>query len=262
MKQELVAEKKLLEDVYLKSKNRDGGTSDSGVFKDVSTDLINTHKINLSYKTMLAYYNSVVLEKEEYKSIKKSSLDALSLYLDCRDYNEYKEKNGFFRNQSANNDISVKIGNGIDAIADSVNSIIIKITHAPTFKFSEIVNKNNAMGAGFIGLFLTAGSFAHFNGYFQKKDHMYWNGEEYRLTVAADLNPKHDVIPLDSVRFKYFRKITRPDTLDIDNGMENVWYSKYQNKVEFFTMDGVNPDNQKELKPVSERIILKYASEK
>jgi RNAse (barnase) inhibitor barstar len=262
MKQELLAEKKLLEDVFLKSKNRDGGTSESGVFKDVSTDLLNTHRINLSYRTLLAYYKSLVSEEIEYRPIKKSSLDAMSLYLEFKDYNEYKEQNGFYREQSANNDISVKIGNGIDAIADTVNSIIIKITHAPTFKFSEIINKNNAMGAGFFGLFLAAGSVAHFNGYFQKKDHMYWNGEEYRLTVAADLNPKHDVIPLDTVRLKYFRKITRPDTLDIDNGMDNVWYSKYQNKVEFFTMDGVNPDNQKELKPVSERIILKYASEK
>lgn len=262
MIQELLAEKKLLEDVYLRSKNRDGGTSASGVFKDVSTDLLNTHRINLSYRTMLAYYKSLVLEEDEYKPIKKSSLDALSLYLNYSDYNEYKKKNGFFREQFPNNDISVKIGNGIDAIADTVNSIIIKITHSPTFKFSEIINKNNAMGAGFFGLILTAGSFAHFNGYFQKKDHMYWNGKGYQLTAATDMNPKHDVIPLDTVRLKYFKKITRPDTLNIDNGMDRVWYSKYQNKVEFFTMDGVNPDNQKELKPVSERIILKYASEK
>ncbi|MDN5478997.1 MAG: hypothetical protein L0G39_18895 [Chryseobacterium sp.] len=260
MNQELLPEKKLLEDVYLKAKNLDRATSDSGVFKDVSTDLINTHKINLSYKTMLGYYESLVLEKKEYKSIKKSSLDALSKYLGYQDYVHYKEKNGFFSEQSSNNDISVRIGNGIDAFTESINSIIIKITHAPTFKFSEMLNKNNAMGFGVFGLFLTAGSFAHFNGYLQKKDHMYWNGVEYRLTFKTDLNPKHTVIPLDTVKFKYFRKITRPDTLDIVNGLNNVWYSKYQNKVEFFTMDGVNPDNHKALKPVTERIIQIHAN--
>lgn len=89
---------------------------------------------------------------------------------------------------------------------------------------------------------------------------MYWNGVEYRLTFKTDLNPKHTVIPLDTVKFKYFRKITRPDTLDIVNGLNNVWYSKYQNKVEFFTMDGVNPDNHKALKPVTERIIQIHAN--
>lgn len=261
MEQHLLAEKKLLEDVYLKSKNRDGGNSHSRIFKDVSIDLLNTHRINLSYRTMLDYYKSLVLEEIKYKPIKKISLDNMSLYLEFKNFNEYKDRNGFFREQSSNNDISVKIGNGIDSFAESVNSIIIKIIHTPIFKFSDIVNKNNAMGAGFFGLFLAVGSFAHFNGYFQKKDRMYWNGTEYRLTTALDLNPKHDVILLDTIKFKYFKKITRPDTLDIDNGLDNVWYSKYQNKVEFFTMDGKNPDNQKELRPVSERIILKYAGE-
>lgn len=258
MKQELLTEKKLLEDVYLKAKNMDGATSDSGVFKDVSTDLINTHKINLSYKTMLSYYESLVLEKKEYKPIKKPSLDALSKYLNYENYNQYKEKNGFFRKQSSDNDISVMIGNGVDAIADSVNSIIIKIFHTPTFNFSEMFTKNNAMGAGFLGLFLAVGSFVHFKGYFQKKDHMYWNGTEYRLTTAVDLNPKHEVLVLDSVKLKYFKKITRTDTLSIDDAYE-VYYSKFQNKVDFFTVDGVNPENKKNLKPATPLIIGKYA---
>lgn len=258
MNKELLAEKKLLEDVYLKSKNKDGGISDSGVFKDVSIDLLNTHRINLSYRTMLAYYKSLVLEEIEYKPIKKISLDNMSLYLEFKNFNDYKERNGFFREQSSNNDISVKIGNGIDAIADTVNSIIIKITHAPTFKFSEIVNKNNAIGAGFFGLFLAAGSFAHFNGYFQKKDHMYWDGTEYRLTTANDLNPKHDVIVLDTVKFKYFKRITRKDTLSIKDAYE-VYYSKFQNQVDFFTTNGINPENSKGLKPATAHIIGKYA---
>ena len=115
------------------------------------------------------------------------------------------------------------------------------------------------MGLGFLGLFLTAGSFVHFNGNFQKKDHMYWDETEYRLTTATDFNPKHKVMVLDTIKFKYFKKITRPDTLYVYNAMNNVWYSKCQNVIEFFTMDGANPKNDKDLRPVSEYILEKYA---
>ncbi|WP_312078869.1 hypothetical protein [Chryseobacterium sp.] len=93
------------------------------------------------------------------------------------------------------------------------------------------------------------------------KNHMYWNGNQYILTTIHDQDPSHDVIPAKSVLVNYFKKITRTDTLTIQNAVGKTWYSKHQNKVEFFTMDGVNPENGKELHPSTEHMIEKYAGE-
>ena len=49
----------------------------------------------------------------------------------------------------------------------------------------------------------------------------------------------------------------RLDTITRDN-YESLWYSKYRNKVEFFTADGINPENGKALNKVSKRIFEKY----
>ncbi|KQS92993.1 hypothetical protein [Chryseobacterium sp. Leaf394] len=95
----------------------------------------------------------------------------------------------------------------------------------------------------------------------ESKNHMYWNGYRYVLTFIDDKNPSHNVVPADDVLVNYFQKIKRPDTLNPNNGIGKTWYSKHQNKVEFFTMDGKNPENHKELRPATEHILLKYAGE-
>lgn len=95
----------------------------------------------------------------------------------------------------------------------------------------------------------------------ESKNHMYWNGYRYVLTFINDKNPSHNVVPADDVMVNYFQKIKRPDTLSPNNGIGKTWYSKHQNKVEFFTMDGKNPDNHKELRPATEHILVKYAGE-
>jgi hypothetical protein len=58
---------------------------------------------------------------------------------------------------------------------------------------------------------------------------------------------------------KLLKKITRPDTLTVENALGKVWYDKSNNKVEFFTHYGKHPENGKALKDVSETILEKYA---
>ena len=43
------------------------------------------------------------------------------------------------------------------------------------------------------------------------------------------------------------------------NALGKTWYSKYNSEVEFFTDDGVDPDNGRELRKTSSLIIYKYA---
>lgn len=122
--------------------------------------------------------------------------------------------------------------------------------------------QKNGMGIGALVLTLVAG-LAYGGGVdvFKSPKCMYWDGNEYKVTSCNDMNPKHKLIPIDTVRLKYFKKITRPDTLTVENGLGNSWYTKYDNEVEFFTMDGINPDNGKSLRDATEHMITKYAGE-
>ncbi|RTZ50229.1 hypothetical protein EJ377_10045 [Chryseobacterium arthrosphaerae] len=90
---------------------------------------------------------------------------------------------------------------------------------------------------------------------------MYWDGTEYKITFCEDKNPHRKVIPIDTIKLKYFKKITRPDTLTVKNALGKAWYSKSDNVVEFFTMDGVNPDNGKDLDIASKHMLTKYAGD-
>ncbi|WP_312767174.1 hypothetical protein [Epilithonimonas sp.] len=87
--------------------------------------------------------------------------------------------------------------------------------------------------------------------------YMYWNGERFVATAEADLGGQFEVFPMNEPQFKYFRKITCPDTITIKS-LKKVWYSKKDNLVEFFTADGKNPENDKELHPLTAHILNKY----
>ena len=87
--------------------------------------------------------------------------------------------------------------------------------------------------------------------------YMYWNGENFLATENASLGSQINVVPMNDEKLKYFRKITTPDTIT-ERSLDKVWYSKHQNVVEFFTADGVNPENGKELKILSQHMFEKY----
>lgn len=92
----------------------------------------------------------------------------------------------------------------------------------------------------------------------EKLEHyMYWNGERFVATAEANLGGQFEVFPMNELQFKYFKKITCPDTITIKS-LKRVWYSKKDNLVEFFTADGKNPENDKELHPLTIYILNKY----
>ncbi|KFF74067.1 hypothetical protein HX13_16450 [Chryseobacterium sp. P1-3] len=88
---------------------------------------------------------------------------------------------------------------------------------------------------------------------------MYWNGERYIGTDSSYIRPGIDIVAMDAHKLLHFRKIMRKDTLTELNALGKTWYSKYNNEVEFFTDDGVDPDNGRELRKTSPVIIFKYA---
>lgn len=82
---------------------------------------------------------------------------------------------------------------------------------------------------------------------------MFWSGKEY-IPAHCSETP-NGLIALDMKLVNNFKKITMPDTI---TSIKNVWYSKHQNVVVFFTADGVNPENGKDVRPVTTYIFEKY----
>lgn len=134
---------------------------------------------------------------------------------------------------------------------------MVEIKNAPIFNIPPLAK--NGMGIGVVILTLFAGLV--YKGVFNKYECMYWDGAQYKLASCNDRNPKHHLVPIDTVKYKYFKKVTRPDTLTIENAFGNSWYSKSNNVVEFFTMDGINPDNGKPLDDATEYMLTKYAGD-
>lgn len=259
MAKNLQEKKKLLQEVYAKAEKDGSGTSVSGILKYLQVILLRDFKVNLNYRTMLGYYQSIVdLDKDA--TIKPATLDLFSKYLGFNDFKHYREERKVhFVNNTEDTEVNVTVNKG-NSLSDKMSNIMIVIKNQPIFNIPQMAK--NGMGIGAIILILFA-SFSSGKGGLEIFDEenkcMYWDGYEYKLTSCNDKNPKHQLIPVDTVKLKYFKKITRPDTLTVENGLGSSWYTKYDNVVEFFTMDGVNPDNGRELRKTSSFIIYKYA---
>jgi len=254
--------KQLVQEVFDKAKKEAGKSTKNGLSEYLVIRLEEKVRFSISERTLIRYYDTYVINstKKDEIEIDSHTLDKLSQYLGYQCFERFINRNEFILDGVDAVNVHRPLGFSQDLTKIAEGGLHINIQNI--IRLPDFIKNNKGMSVGIMGALIATGSFAHFEGYFQKKDHMYWNGVEYRLTTAQDRNPKHAVIPLDTVQFKYFKKITRPDTLDLDNGMNKVWYSKYRNKVEFFTMDGTNPDNNKELKSVSQGILEKYAGKK
>ena len=98
---------------------------------------------------------------------------------------------------------------------------------------------------------------------FIKKRCMQWSDNHYEIVncdkpIEGNLN---DVIQRDDNLIN-FRKIEVYDTTICfkPNRESIVWYSKTDNKVDFFNTDGKHPISKKPLKPVTQHIIDKYGT--
>lgn len=91
---------------------------------------------------------------------------------------------------------------------------------------------------------------------------MYWTGTEYKAVDCDAQIPNTQILALNQHKLDHFKKITLPDTMTF-NSLTRVWYSKINNKVEFFTSKGEHPViTEKVLKPVTIHILGKYGNNK
>ena len=231
-------------------------TSFSGILKDLERTLKDDYQAVVNYKTFENYYKSIV-EKDEDYNIKRITLDDLSRYLE---YDNFR-------------DFCLDWKTIEYTITQTLSKIVINITNKPVFTMPEFLTKQGNLGI--IGVILCGGLIVGSKMYKADetisvkpienglgilavtKQCMYWNGKEY---VPEDCGqPKDDLIAIDPKKIANFKKITKPDTI---SSVRGIWYSKYQNEVEFFTADGINPENGKSLNPLTDHILYKYTNQK
>ncbi|SHH11604.1 hypothetical protein SAMN05421866_2184 [Chryseobacterium oranimense] len=205
-------------------------------------------------RTFVRYHKRLIKENKDYE-IDEITLDQLSWYVGYENFEKFCE-NATIEKNTGETKIELKIDQDEDSISERLSRIIINITNQPIFNVPQLAK--NGMGIGVMVLTLAFG-LAYQGGGWGEDKYMYWNGEEYVGTSDANANPNSEVVAMDKNIFNHFKKITRPDTLTVENAVGKAWYSKYNNKVEFFTMDGKNPENGKELKRVSEHMVDFYA---
>ena len=276
--------KKLIEDVFEKASNETTEKSFSGILKSLETNLWEDFKIKLSYKSFETYYNILVQNNDDY-NIKTITLDDLSTYLGYSNFREYcaewkivehtvkesiskvviqvinkpfvklpeylaKQSNlgivgvllfaGFLGNKYLINNedkTTAKTFATNKKLAQTEIAIEKEPSHSTTIKILVPSNENSEK----INM--------------KENQCMYWDGQKY---IPENCNSTQQrMVALDMKLVDNFKKITTPDTIT-EKSIQKIWYSKSNNKIEFFTSDGENPENGKELKHVTKYIWTKY----
>lgn len=213
-------------------------------------------------RTFVRYYTNLV-EKNIDQDIDGITLNQLSKYVGYKDYDDFCKSSTFTKSISDSTTVKVSINDDEESISEKISKIFITVTNNPSFTIPEFLTKQSNLGI--IGVILCGGLVVG-NQIFKPEEEvlgivphlkqcMYWNGNEY---VPEDCgHTKKNLIAIDSQKVANFKRITRPDTI---SSVNNIWYSKHQNEVEFFTDNGTNPENGSDLRPLTEYILDKYGS--
>lgn len=125
------------------------------------------------------------------------------------------------------------------------------------------LSKNNLIRKVGIGSLVVLSFFGVKNTFFKEKECMQWQEDHYvRVECKSQKlgfsNYSEAVIPYDEIEFQR-KKITVCDTTTfVRNEKPIIWYSKKNNVVDFFNMNGENPENGADLRKVTTHIIKTY----
>lgn len=232
----------------------------------------------ISDRTLSRYYDAFIDEIRDEIEVEDFMLDRFSEYVGFKNFTDFSR--AFVKKEHDANKTTVKISVDHDgeSLTEKLSNIIINITNEQNFKMPEFMKQNGfgIVELTIVGLLLT-GNFMYsnptkkqeiqeksplfnfFGGAEPEKKCMYWDEVEYKLSDCENDKPNIDLKPVNINLLKYFKKITRKDTLTVENAAGKTWYSKYNGVVEFFTIDGEDPDNGRELRTSTPYIIEKYA---
>jgi len=263
--------KLLINEVFKQGEKESGKNAKSGIAAYLWSYFDDHFPPSISDKTFIRYYDSFIRDGKEI-NIDSDTLNKMSQYIGYKDFSDFSRT--FVKTEEDANKTTVKISvdENDTSLTDKIINIII--TNEQYFKMPEFMKQNGfgIVEVAFVLLLLTGNytfskqqnkenpSVLSLLGESKKeKKCMYWDKVEYKITECEDDRPNLDLTPADDYLIKYFKKITRKDTLTVENAVGKTWYSKYNGVVEFFTLDGEDPDNGRELRASTAYIIEKYA---
>jgi len=235
-------------------------------------------KFEITDKSFARYYDAYILEKGGEIQIQQDRLDKMSEYVGYKDFKDFS-RTFVKKDETANKTtIKIKVDEDEEALSERFSKLNINITNEQHFKMPEFM-KQNGLGIMEITLLicLVTGNVVFSNNKKLNngslfplalmsnmesgidKKYMYWNGEKYIGTDSSYIRPGLDIVAMNEHLFQHFKKITRKDTLTEANALGRTWYSKFYGNVEFFTDDGIDPENGRELRKSTSTIIYKYA---
>ncbi|GEN75481.1 hypothetical protein [Chryseobacterium hagamense] len=227
---------------------------------------------DINDRSFSRYYDAYVIGNKEIR-INPDRLDMLSEYLGYKNFDDFSGTFVKENNEVNKTTVKVSVDNDEESLTEKLSKIVINITNEQYFKIPDFLKKNG-MGIvemAFLVLLVTGGvvfskdkkstfGFASLWGTpATEKPYMYWDKDRYIASDSSYIGPQINMLPMKPEVFVYQKKITRPDTLTIENGDHKVWYDKTNNHVEFFTNYGMHPENGKALKIATRYIIETYA---
>ncbi|WP_298395213.1 hypothetical protein [Flavobacterium sp.] len=165
-----------------------------------------------------------------------------------------------------NSDDFVEDVKGTNVAKNKSNSIIEKEEKPVFFKDEVIVaSKSNLKKKVGIGSIVVFGLFGAKSMFFKEKECMEWKEDHYELVDCkgeqVEFASAKIIKPYNEMEFSR-KELTVCDTTKFFNGDKPiVWYSKKNNEIQFFSMDGENPENGAELRKVTQYIIEKYVED-
>lgn len=151
-------------------------------------------------------------------------------------------------------------------VTTSKQNELVKKDDKPIIKDDIIgVGKSNFKQKVGIGSLVVLGLFGAKSMFFKEKECMEWKEDHYELVDCQSeevgfANTKI-IKPYNEIEFSR-KELKVCDTTKFFNGDKPlVWYSKKNNVLQFFNMDGVNPENGAEIKKVTPHIIERYVGE-
>lgn len=245
--------KNLFEKVFEKAKNECGSSSKNGMSVHLEKVISDDYNYPITSKSFSRHFDDFVKENNLKKEISPDLLNILAHYIGYESFGDFNQKNQLTKKEEKE---IVSVEPIIDDNIPEEESIINLPSKKNNF-FEKIKLQRNKIiaGSGIATILASGGLFL--NSINQNSSCMIWKENHYEEIECEETSPQMNAVPYNEIVFQ-LKKITKPDTLNFENALDKVWYTKKNGEVEFYTNYGLHPENGKTLKPVTKYILTKY----
>ena len=245
--------KNLFEKVFEKAKNECGSSSKNGMSVHLEKVISDDYNYPITSKSFSRHFDDFVKENNLKKEISPDLLNILAHYIGYESFGDFNQKNQLTKKEEKE---IVSVEPIIDDNIPEEESIINLPSKKNNF-FEKIKLQRNKIIAGSGIATILAGGGLFLNSINQNSSCMIWKENHYEEIECEETSPQMNAVPYNETVFQ-LKKITKPDTLNFENALDKVWYTKKNGEVEFYTNYGLHPENGKTLKPVTKYILTKY----